>query len=363
MAERAAVTAENITVGYGSYAVAEGITFHVSPGEVMTLIGANGAGKSTVLRSISGQLPLLAGRVLIGGTDIAQIKGRDLAKRLSMVMTERISAERMTCRDVAAMGRYPYTGRLGILSAEDNRAVDEAMELAGVSYIRDRDIRAVSDGQRQCVMLARAIAQEPEVLLLDEPATFLDVDHKLELLTLLRRFAMDKGIAVIQSLHELDLAQRFSDRVLCIRDGKADCCGDPEDVFTGRYISSLYDMKNGSFNSAYGSAEPFGVQGKPEVFVIGGGEGAISVYRRLWRQGVPFAAGIVYENDIACPAAKALAAQLVTAKPFEPVSEDTKVTAFELMGACGKAVSGGGDLSPSDRELLEEAIRTGKLST
>ena len=169
----AVIRADNISVGYGKVTVAGGISFEVQSGEVLTLIGANGAGKSTVLKSIAAQLPLLSGTAYIGGKSISGISERELAKELSLVLTERIHAERMTCRDVVATGRYPYTGRLGILSDVDNKAVDEAMALTGVTHLSGNDFRFISDGQRQCIMLARAIAQQPSVMLLDEPTSFL----------------------------------------------------------------------------------------------------------------------------------------------------------------------------------------------
>ena len=334
----AVIRADNISVGYGKVTVAGGISFEVQSGEVLTLIGANGAGKSTVLKSIAAQLPLLSGTAYIGGKSISGISERELAKELSLVLTERIHAERMTCRDVVATGRYPYTGRLGILSDVDNKAVDEAMALTGVTHLSGNDFRFISDGQRQCIMLARAIAQQPSVMLLDEPTSFLDIGHKLELLTLLRRLAREKNIAVIQSLHELDLAQRFSDRLLCIRDRKADRLGTPEEIFTDGYIDRLYGIESGTFDSLYGTAEPLAHKEKPQVFVIGGGGAGIAVYRRLWRQNIPFAAGVIPENDIEFPAAKALASEIVTEKAFEPISEESAERAMAIMTECREVI-------------------------
>ena len=146
----------------------------------------------------------------------------------------------MTCKDVVAAGRYPYTGRLGILSKEDWKAVEDAMELVQVIELAEQDFTRISDGQRQRILLARAICQEPQILLLDEPTSYLDVKYKLEFLTTLQKLTRTRKLTVIMSLHELDLAQRISDKVMCI---KGDCVqryGTPDEVFTNGYISIFY---------------------------------------------------------------------------------------------------------------------------
>lgn len=358
------ISAENISVGYGKITVAGNITFSVKSGEILTLIGPNGAGKSTILKSIATQLPLLSGKAYIDKNNISYMKERELSRKLSLVLTERIDAERMTCEDVVATGRYPYTGRLGLLSAEDTKIVDEAMELAGITYLKNSDIREISDGQRQCVMIARAISQQPKVMLLDEPTSFLDINNKIELQSLLRKLAKEKHIAVIQSLHELDLAQRFSDKILCIKNKKADRIGIPDEIFSDDYIGKLYGIRCGSFVNLYGTAEPAAISGEPEIFVIGGGGKGISVYRKLWRNHIPFAAGIIYENDIEFPVAKALASVLIAEKAFEAVSDSSIQTALKVMKNCSKIICCPeyfGTMNSGCTALLEEAKKCGKL--
>lgn len=177
---------EQMTVGYGGKPLIRNVNLHLRRGEILTLIGPNGSGKSTILKSIIQQLSLLGGAVYLDGRSMARMSELEVAKRLSVLMTERIRPELMTCEDVVSTGRYPYTGRLGILTAEDRRIVRESMALVHSEDLADCDFSEISDGQRQRILLARALCQEPEVIVLDEPTSFLDIRHKLELLSTLK---------------------------------------------------------------------------------------------------------------------------------------------------------------------------------
>ena len=249
--KKTALRTEALSAGYGDREVLKDLSFSVRPGEITALVGPNGAGKSTLLKTIARQLEPLRGTVFLGEEDLAGMKAQETARRMSVILTERPRAELMTCFDVAAMGRYPYTGNLGILSEEDRNKVLETMELVGVGELRDREIARVSDGQRQLVMLARAICQEPEVLVMDEPTSYLDIRHKIKFLTILKKLVRERGIAVLVSLHELELAVRTADTVICVRDGKADRTGDPKKILTEAYIEELYGMEPGSYSAFF----------------------------------------------------------------------------------------------------------------
>ena len=205
---------KGLTVGYNGKPLIRDIEFGVERGEILTLIGPNGSGKSTILKSITKQLKILAGTVYIAEDDLKTVSAKELAKKMSVVLTERMKPELMSCRDIVATGRYPYTGNLGLLSEEDEAIVQQSMESVHVLDLQNRDFNAISDGQRQRVLLARALCQQPEIIILDEPTSFLDIRHKLELLSLLRKLTKERGIAVIMSLHEIDLAQKVSDKVI-----------------------------------------------------------------------------------------------------------------------------------------------------
>ncbi len=238
---------EKMTVGYQKQPLIKEIEIRLKKGEILTLIGPNGAGKSTILKSIARQLDLIAGAVFLDEKNMAGFSGNELSQKMAVVLTEKLRTEMMTCEDVVATGRYPYTGRFGVLSEADHQVIEEAMELVHVTEIRDQDFTKISDGQRQRVMLARAICQEPEIIILDEPTSHLDIKYKLEFLTILQEMRRKKGLTVIMSLHELELAERISDKVLCVDGEVVDRFGSPEEVFDPRYIAKLFSIDAGDF--------------------------------------------------------------------------------------------------------------------
>ena len=176
---------DHLQVGYKGKPLISEICLSVQRGEILTLIGPNGAGKSTILKSIARQLALIGGKVLLDGKDMGTQSLKETARRMSVMLTDRTKPELMTCHDIVAAGRYPYTGALGILSETDEKAIEDALELVHAREIAFRDFNAISDGQRQRVLLARALCQEPEIIVLDEPTSFLDIRHKLELLEII----------------------------------------------------------------------------------------------------------------------------------------------------------------------------------
>ena len=355
---------KDLRVGYGDRAVVDAITLAVRGGQILSLIGPNGAGKSTILKTLLRQLPAMSGAVWLDGQDLRGLSHLELARTSAAVLTERPRPELMRCADVVAAGRYPHTGRLGLLSEEDRRIVRETMALVGVTDIAEQDFDRISDGQRQRIMLARAICQEPKLLILDEPTSFLDIRNKLEFLTLLRDLVRRRRLAVVMSMHELDLAQTFSDLVACVRGGRIERVGTPEEIFTAEQIRALYDVAHGSFDPRSGAMVPKGVSGAPVVFVIGGGGSGVPVYRRLWRLGVPFAAGVLQENDLDTPTAQALAAAIVTERAFESIGETAAASARDALLRCRAVLcplERFGSMNRENERLRELAAERGLL--
>ena len=230
-----------LSVGYPDRVVLQNIDLDILRGEILSVIGPNGAGKSTLLKSISGQLALLGGSVVMQGEDLGKCSAAERARKMAVVLTEHIRPEYMTCREVVSAGRYPYTGRMGILQPRDKEIVEEAMARMKVTELSERDFNAISDGQKQRVLVARAIAQDTPVLLLDEPTSYLDLRYRTELMETLKDLARE-GRTVLMSLHEIDLALEVSDRILCVQEGKSVWCGSPREVLEQDRIRDLFGM-------------------------------------------------------------------------------------------------------------------------
>lgn len=308
---------KGLCVGYERKILIDGIELSVESGKILTLIGPNGSGKSTILRTITGHLERIGGVVEIKGRDLREYSDMELAKKLSVVLTDRIKPELMTCADVVAMGRYPYTGRFGRLGDADYEKVRRALRTVGAIELEHRPFGNISDGQRQRIMFARAICQEPEVLVLDEPTSYLDIRHKIELLGILRRMAKEEGVAIVMSLHEIDLAAKISDFIACVNGDCIEYYGPPQEIITDRIVEKLYDLEKGSYNSRFGSVELERPSGEPRVFVLAGGGNGAQVFRALQQAGMAFTAGILYENDIDYPVARSLAAETISLPAFE----------------------------------------------
>ncbi len=307
---------EALSVGYQGVPLIRDISLSLKKGEILTLIGPNGSGKSTILKSITRHLQLIAGTVYIDQKNMRTLSGKELAERLAVVLTERVRPELMNCFEFVSAGRYPYTGSFGRLTKEDRAVVEDALRRVHTLDIAGKDISEISDGQRQRILLARAIAQEPEVIVLDEPTSYLDVKHKIELLEILSDMAKKQGISVVMSLHEIDLAERISDKIACIKGDRIAAYGTPEEIFSDETVRELYDIRSGSFNALIGNIELKRPEGDVRCFVVGGAGTGIPYYRALQKLGVPFAAGILPENDLDMAAARPLAVKLLSVPPY-----------------------------------------------
>ena len=252
MSENFLCGAKDLAIGYGKAPLLTDIALEVHPGQILTLIGPNGAGKSTLLRTLAGQLAPMGGAVLLEGKNLSDYSGIECARRLALMVPHSRRMELTSCFDFVSAGRHPYTGRLGILSTEDRRQVYAALELVGASSLADRDFNRISDGQRQRILLARALCQQPEVILLDEPTSFLDIKGKVELLTILKELAHTGKLAVILSLHELELAEKIADTVVCVSPGGVSGVLTPGQAFQPENIRALYGLTEQQYASLYG---------------------------------------------------------------------------------------------------------------
>ena len=235
------ISMRNASIGYGGRPVVSDMNLDITSGTIAALIGENGSGKSTLLKTLIKEIPPVSGSIEINGTDIARLSARDIARTMAVVMTRMVRPEYYTCFDMASSGRYPYTDRLGRLREEDRTAVEEAMKLTGTWELADRYVTDISDGQRQLVMLSRAIAQEPRLLILDEPTSFLDIRHRMLFAKAVKELADRKHIAVLMSMHELDLVRDMADRFIALKDGRIDR-EDRVESLTDDYIKELFRL-------------------------------------------------------------------------------------------------------------------------
>ena len=251
---------QNLAVGYGAPLLRD-IALHAERGKILALIGPNGAGKSTLLKTLAGQLAAQGGAVLLDGQDLTAYTPNARARKLALMLPHTARTELTSCFEVAAAGRYPYTGRLGILSDADRQQVHDALRLVRAEELEDRDFARISDGQRQRVLLARAVCQQPEILLLDEPTSFLDVKGKAELMDILQVLAHEKNVAVIVTLHELELAQRLADAVVCVAPSGVSAVLAPQDAFAQDNICALFGLTTDQYAVLFAGS---GAKPKPQ---------------------------------------------------------------------------------------------------
>lgn len=352
---------ENLAVGYDGNILIRDINVKLEKGKILTLIGPNGAGKSTILKSITRQLKTIKGAVYIGARELAGLLPMDMAKQVAVVLTDRIRPELMTCAEVVAMGRYPYTDLFGKLKPKDKETVLEALRQVHALDLADQDFATLSDGQRQRIMLARAICQEPELIVLDEPTAYLDIRYKIELLDILRGMARKQNITIIMSLHEIDLAMKVSDYLLCVKGDTVEAFGTPDAILRGHMVEHLYELHDGSYNLMFGSIELARPDGPPRVFVVAGGGYGISCYRVLQKREIPFATGILFENDVDCQVARELSGHVVAAPAFEAMTDEQFKEASDAMLRCEAVIDAGTPVGSLNR-LNFKLLRLAKVS-
>ena len=238
----------NITLGYGSRTLIEDATTLFECGSMVALLGRNGTGKSTLLRALAALGDVQQGDIYIDGRPLAELSRGELSRLVAFVTTERIDVEALTAYDLVAIGRSPYTNWMGRLSDDDRVAIERAMQIAGVADMAERRVETMSDGECQRVMIARALAQDTRVILLDEPTAFLDLPNRYELCTLLSRLAHDEGKCVIFSTHELDIALSLADSIALVDTPHLVHLATPQMIASGN-IERLFDSDYVSFDA------------------------------------------------------------------------------------------------------------------
>ena len=232
---------KNLTIGYGSHAVQRDLTLQIRRGEMVCVLGKNGCGKSTLLRTLAGLQPALSGACIMpDGTNIISLNERERAQQVAIVLTERLSADNTTVNDVVAMGRYPYSGWLGALHDNDRQIIDDALHATEIYHKKDTFFNQLSDGEKQRVLISKALAQQTPYIFLDEPTAHLDLPNRIKTLLLLRHLAHHEHKAIVISTHELDLALQTADTIWLMTPGEGITVGTPKNL-----------VGNGDFQHAF----------------------------------------------------------------------------------------------------------------
>ena len=234
------IVTRRLKVGYDGVIIVPGFDVELRKGKITSIIGANGCGKSTVLKAIGRILPAEGGTVIVNDVDIKTMKSRDVAKWLAILPQTPTAPGTLTCEELVAYGRYPYQKGMGRLTKEDRDVVSWALEATGMLEFRQREIACLSGGQRQRVWVAMALAQQTNIVLLDEPTTYLDLSHQLEVLEILKHLNREQGTTVVMVLHDLNLASRYSDYLLAMKDGQIARYGTPEEVMTRDVLAECF---------------------------------------------------------------------------------------------------------------------------
>lgn len=261
MTDSRSLVAEDVTLAYGDRVVVDGLGLTLAQGRITAIVGANGCGKSTLLRALARLLPPKEGRVLLDGKDLHDLHPKAVARVLGLLPQSPIAPEGIVVADLVGRGRHPHQKMLASWSKADYKAVAEALEATNIADLAERPVDELSGGQRQRVWIAMALAQDPDILLLDEPTTFLDVTHQVEVLDLLHDLNVRRGTTIAMVLHDLNLAARYADELIAVHQGTVFAHGAPKDIVTEELVEAVFGLDS--------SVIPDPVSGTPLVIPIG----------------------------------------------------------------------------------------------
>lgn len=242
MTDNIAISVKDLNVGYDNNLIISDMNLDIPKGKISIIIGANGCGKSTLLKSMGRMIKTSGGEIHINNTSIKKYKDKDLAKTMAILPQSPKCPDSITVKELVSFGRYPYQSAMCGMSKEDNSLVEDAIEKTELTDYRDRGVSTLSGGQRQRAWIAMTLAQDTEIILLDEPTTYLDMAHQLDILTLLKKLNEEKGTTIVMVLHELNLACKFADNIIGLKKGSVICQGRPSDVITAECLKAIYGI-------------------------------------------------------------------------------------------------------------------------
>jgi iron complex transport system ATP-binding protein len=356
-----------LTVGYGDGSVLRDVSVGAARGQLAGIVGPNGSGKSTLVRALSRVLEPKRGRVLLDGVDVYRMSARSLAQRLAVVAQDTAVGFDFSVREVVLMGRAPHLSRFGIEGPQDYTIAQEAMEQTNTAVFAERAITSLSGGERQRCMIARALAQQPEVLLLDEPTAHLDLNHQIEILDLVRKLTAERGLATMVVLHDLNLASQYCDHLVLLAEGEVLAAGSPQEVVTQENIRAAYGTEV-QVRPHPATGRPYftllsrlpstaGPTRRTKIHLICGAGTGVSLMRELRRLGFAVSVGVVNVADSDQIAAEALDLVRVEEAPFSPIGEEAHQRNCELARAAEVVIVTGIPFGRGNLCNLEAAVR------
>jgi len=361
------LSVNDVNFSYDSRQVLRAVSFALEAGAMVGLIGPNGSGKSTLIKVLSKVLRPTQGEIRFRGRDIAETPSAELARHVAVVSQEPTVAFSFTGLETVMAGRYPHIGRFGSETQRDFEIAHRAMAFTDTIHLSDRRIEEMSGGEKQRVFLARALAQEPELLLLDEPTTHLDINHQIEIMDLIRKLHKEQNLTVLSVTHDLNLAAEYFDTLLLLRDGSLVMEGAPSQVITDEVIREVYgadavvskNPRTGAPHLALvprvapATAQRKGVK----VHVICGGGTASDLIRRLVIEGYTVTAGVLNDGDSDHRVATSLADEVVTAPPFSPVGDEAHARNVALAQAADVVIVSAVPIGEGNLRNLEAALQ------
>ena len=241
---------EDLSLSYGDKPVVQNLSLRVKKGQVVSIIGPNASGKSTILKSIAGIIKPVSGKIFIEEKDISKMDSKKLAQKVSILLQQNKNPDDMSIEELVYFGRYPHKKWFEAFEASDKKIIEEAMKLTNTFALRDKTLETLSGGERQRAWIAMALAQEPDILLFDEPTTYLDMAHQIEFLELVNRLNKETGVTVVLVLHDLNQAARYGNYLFAMKEGKIFAQGSPEEVLNPQNILNIYNIEAKIFNAA-----------------------------------------------------------------------------------------------------------------
>ena len=241
---------EDLSLSYGDKPVVQNLSLRVKKGQVVSIIGPNASGKSTILKSIAGIIKPVSGKIFIEEKDISKMDSKKLAQKVSILLQQNKTPDDMSIEELVYFGRYPHKKWFEGFEASDKKIIEEVMKLTNTFALRDKTLETLSGGERQRAWIAMALAQEPDILLFDEPTTYLDLAHQIEFLELVNRLNKETGVTVVLVLHDLNQAARYGNYLFAMKEGKIFAQGSPEEVLNPQNILSIYNIEAKIFNAA-----------------------------------------------------------------------------------------------------------------